>query len=340
MWPAPSILPPSCLLSDRWRRKAFSVDHHEYVWLDVFLAAVLRGEWQAFERRLVDGLARFTAASADSRGWPDDRQIEAAANAFRYERNLISSDDTLAWLDRAGLPFDAWTHYLVRRLLHDQQRHPPHDPRPPSFASTSVSEPDFAAEGICSGVFDRFRRTLAGRAATVRLPDCVPEGDLTARVAHLERVESAFRDRARAATTTDALTTQLERHRLEWTRVDLERLSFATADAAREAACCIREDGLTLGDVAIESRQPIRDTRQLLEQLDPPLRDRVLGAGHDELVGPVAVGSRHEIAWVVATRPADLDDPIVRARAELAVVDQLVAHSILTRVRWAEVVRP
>ena len=103
---------------------------------------------------------------------------------------------------------------------------------------------------------------------------------------------------------------------LEWTRVDLERISFESADAAREAACCVREDGLTLSEVAIESRQPVRDTRDLLERLDPELRDVVLSAGVDELVGPVAVGSRHEVVWVVGKRPADLADPIVRARAE------------------------
>jgi hypothetical protein len=86
--------------------------------------------------------------------------------------------------------------------------------------------------------------------------------------------------------------------------------------------------------VAIEAHQPIRDTRDLLEQLDPPLRDVVRGAGSDELVGPVAVGTRHEVAWVASKRPADLVDPIVRARAEAAVVDHMVARAILTHVRW------
>jgi hypothetical protein len=161
-------------------------------------------------------------------------------------------------------------------------------------------------------------------------------GDVRERAMHLARLESAFHAQARAATTADALASQLARHRHEWTRVDLERLSFETADAAREAACCVRDDGLTLSEVAIEARQPIRDTRDLLERLDPPLRDVVLGAGSDELVGPVAVGSRHEVAWVAGKRLADLADPIVRARAETAVVDQMVARAILAHVRWAD----
>jgi hypothetical protein len=113
-------------------------------------------------------------------------------------------------------------------------------------------------------------------------------------------------------------------------------MSFESADAAREAACCVREDGLTLSEVAIESRQPVRDTRDLLERLDPGLRQAVLGADVDELVGPLIVGLRHEVVWVVGKKPGDLADPIVRARAEEAVVDQMVARAILTHVRWAE----
>jgi hypothetical protein len=365
VWQAPSgrILSSSCLLSARWRQKVLAVGRREYVWLDVFLAAMLRGEWRQFEQQLVEGLACFAAAGADPRvSWPGDREVEEAANAFRYERDLIASDDTIAWLDRAGLTFDAWSDYLVRRLLHDRYRDRLDDILQPNMVPARVRDVDFAAEGICSGTFDRFLRTLAGRAAIAALPDraahsavevdplridclrvehaawldALDSGDVAERAMHLAELESAFHTQTRVATTADALASQLARHRLEWTRVDLERVAFETADAAREAACCVRDDGLTLSEVAIESRQPVRDTRDLLERLDPTLRDAVLSAGVDELVGPVAVGARHEVVWVVGKRPADLADPIVRARAETAVIDQKVAQAILTRVRWAE----
>jgi hypothetical protein len=365
VWQAPPrrILSSSCLPSPRWRQKVLSVGRREYVWLDVFLAAMLRGEWRQFERRLVEGLACFAAAGADPGvSWPADRQIEEAANAFRYERDLIASDETIAWLDRAGLTIDAWTDYLVRRLLHDRCRDRLDDILQQNIAPASVGDVDVAAEGICSGAFDRFLRTLAGRAAIAVLPDrvshaavtvdplridCVrvehaawldalDSADVTRRAMHLAELESAFHAQARVATTTDALASQLARHRLEWTRVDLERVSFETADAAREATCCVRDDGLTLSEVAIELRQPVRDTCDLLERLDPTLRDAVLSAGVDELVGPVAVGRRHEVVRVAGKRPADLADPIVRARAEAAVIDQKVARAILSHVRWAE----
>ena len=356
-------MPTACLLNSRWRQTVFSVGRREYVWLDVFLAAMLRGEWSQFEQQLGEGLACLAACADDPAAWPDDRQIEEAANAFRYERDLITSDETISWLDRAGLTMDAWTDYLVRRLLRERWRDGfdrfPQQHRAPA----TVEDVDFAAEGLWSGTFDRFARVLAGRAAASvghedalddgipeveQMPvdrlraehaprlDALPPGDVSERVVHLAHVESVFRARARAAATGCALASQLARHRFEWTRVDLERVSFATADAAREAACCVRDDGLTLTDVAIESRRSVRDTSDLLERLDPELRDVVFYASVDELVGPVAVGSRHEVVCVVDRRPADLADPLVRARAEAAVVDQIMARAILTHVRWAE----
>ena len=60
-------------------------------------------------------------------------------------------------------------------------------------------------------------------------------------------------------------------------RVDLERVSFNTADAAREAICCVRDDGLTLTDVAIESRRAVRDTRDLLERIANRIINEVRG---------------------------------------------------------------
>ena len=356
------IASSSCLLNSRWRQKVFSVGPREYAWLDVFLAAMLRGEWRLFERRFAEGLACMAAVAADPQAaWPDDRQIEEAAHTFRYERDLVASDEIISWLDRAGLTIDAWTDYLVRRLLHDRWCDHLDDLPPQHTASVTVDDIEFATEGLCSGTFDRFARALAGRAAASVHQDaldhgafatdgsCVGQlraqhaawldtlhpGDVSERIMHLAQLESGFHTQARAAASVDALASQVARHRLEWTRVDLERVSFDTADAAREAICCVRDDGLTLTDVAIESRRAVRDTRDLLERIEPEVRDAVLSASVDQVVGPVTVGPRYEVVCVVDKRPADLADPLVRERAEAAVIEQMVARAVLMHVRWA-----
>jgi hypothetical protein len=336
----------------------FSVAGRDYLWLDVFLAGMLRGDWRRFEVRLLEH--RACLAEARSRQvWPDASLIDEAAMAFRHDRDLLTTDETLAWMEHAGLTLDDWSDFLAARLLWTQWNERLGDLLQRHGEAPTITDGAFLAEGICSRFFDDQARTLAGRAAVsaTRVDmTCEPgdrahiqqtrgdhaawlaslgPGDL-ARFAHLARLEAVFAARTRAAISPEALAEQVARHRLEWMRVDLERLVFADADAAREAAWCVREDGATLNDVAIESRLQVHDSRELLERLDPALRDAILGAGVDQLIGPVKIGSRHELAWVVGKRVADLGDPLVHSRAAEAVVERLVSQAVLSHVHWVD----
>jgi hypothetical protein len=334
----------------------FTAGDRDYAWLDVFLSAMMRGDWPPFERQLLHGLACVAeAASGDT--WPDQDRLDAAATAFRYERDLLTTEETMAWIEHAGLTVEDWTDFLVRRLLREDWSDRLDRLVDSHAASVEVTEGAFAAEGLCSDAFERLARTLAGRAAVAGSRECPPidrgeveelrgrhaawleavdPADLTRRLTHLAGLESIFAAEALASLTPEALGSQLARNRMDWMRIDLERLSFATVDAAREAACCVRDDGNTLSEVAIWSRQPVRDTREILERLEPGLRDAVLSAGVDELIGPVQVGTQYEVAWIVGKATADLADALVRGRAEAAVVEQLVSKAVLTSVRWIE----
>lgn len=320
---------------------------------------MLRGEWRAFETRLVESLACLAEAT-ERQYWPDADRIDAAASAFRYDRSLLTSEATVAWMDQAGLTVDDWTNVLVGRLLVDEwsvrlaslvNRHAP---------SLTVTERALAAEGVCSGVFDEWARRLAGRAAVTatvadvesmnaatddgRLAsirrnhsiwlDAIEPAVLSDRLMHLSRVDAAFEAEARARTTPEALAGQLSRNRLEWMRVDLERLSFASVDEAREAAWCVLEDGRTLDDIAVDLGLAVRDSRELLERIEPELREAVLASNVNHLIGPVKVGDRHEVVWVVGKSAPDLADPLVSSRAADAAIEQLVAMATRTHVRW------
>jgi hypothetical protein len=353
-----SVIP--CLANPRWEQPVFSVAGDDYSWLDVFLAAMLCGEWRAFEIRLVECLACLGEATAEQL-WPDTDRIEAAATAFRYDRDLLTSEATVAWLKHAGLTLEDWTSFLVGRLLVDEwsdrlasvvDRHAP---------SLVITDRVFVAEAVCSGIFDASARALAGRAAVaatanVELENAiVDEGRLeevrkihaawlepiepsvlSDRLTHLTRLDSMFDAQVRARTTPEALAVQLSRHRLEWMRVDLEHLSFASADEAREAAWCVLEDGRTLDEISVDLGLAVRDSRELLERLEPELRDAVLGANVHQLIGPLKMGDRHEVIWVVGKVGPDLADPLVSARAVKAAIEQLVAPAIRAHVRWAD----
>lgn len=359
---APSSLFSQCLPASRWRQPVFTAPARPYDWLDVFLAAMLRGDWITYERPLLTGLACAAEASAAPSQWPDDDRIDARATAFRYEHNLITADETLAWLGAAGLELADWTEFLAREILRDDWATRLDSLMNVHAASLDVTLTAFAADGICSGRFRDFATALAGRVAVAGASAPAPDsptdghafdldsvashyerwlagldpGDLRARLEHLAGLEAAFAQATAAAVTPDAIAAQVARARLEWTRVDLERLSLPSRDAAQEAVLCVREDGLSLSDVAYDARVPLRDSADVLGDLEPELRDAVLSASVDTLIGPVAVNGRFEVVQLVGKRPPDPDDPLVRRLAWDAIVDDVVSRAVLTRIRWVD----
>jgi hypothetical protein len=348
----------SVLANPRWRQKVFSVQPTDYDWIDVFLYAMVRDDWAAFETQLYEGLV-CAAEASEAQMWADEGKVDEAATAFRYDRDLLTTEETMAWLAKAGLTLEDWTDFLSRTILRDEwslrlptllERHRAH---------VSVTDAAFAAEGLCSPIFKQFATTLAGRAALAATLDptaTVPPGrpfriaklvsrhatwldgldstELADRLSHLSGVEAHFKAQADTLKTDQMLALQVSRNRLDWMRVDLERLSFKDEPAAREAILCITEDGLTLEDVAADSHQAVRDTAEILERLEPEFRDAVLSASVDEVIGPTLIGDRYEIAMVVGKKTADLADPLVRVRAEEAVVENLISKAILSHVRW------
>src|SRR5258705_13583600 len=107
------------MLSSFGERHAFSVRGVDFGWLDVALAAMARGDWPAFERRLSEGLACAARADLEDAS-PSQEALDAAATAFRYDRDLISAADVNVWLERTGLTTEDWIGYLNRDLLREQ----------------------------------------------------------------------------------------------------------------------------------------------------------------------------------------------------------------------------
>src|SRR5262245_16540509 len=99
-----------------WNRHAFSVGSADFLHIDATLAAMVRGEWPAFERSVAQGLA--CAARADAERLPSvQHAVDEAAIAFRYERDLISGADVDEWLRRAGITAEGWLAFLTRDVL-------------------------------------------------------------------------------------------------------------------------------------------------------------------------------------------------------------------------------
>ena len=76
--------------------------------------AALQGELEPIWKKLL----RLVAAEAkadESDIELDDAAVAAAAEAFRYEHNLITAEETERWLEERGLSLDDFTDYFVRQ---------------------------------------------------------------------------------------------------------------------------------------------------------------------------------------------------------------------------------
>ena len=347
-----------------WDRRVFSIGGREFAWVDVVFAAMARGEWSAFERRLAEGLACAARADADDTS-PPDEAIDEAATAYRYDRDLISAADVTAWLDRVGLSAEEWTAYLRRDLLR-QQWSGELDDLLDRFAPSARNLVETAVvDGICSGAFDAFERAFAARAALVFEADAarfgrlcgngevatidpratqlaqthahwlsVPAGsDPVARLSLVTGIEGAFAAIADAIASNGRLNEIVDDHRLAWMRLEIDTMSFASEAAAREALLCVKADGLSLHDVAALSRSAIERAVVTLDDLEPDRQALLLAAEPGSAIGPLPVEGGFDVALLVNRAAPVLSDPAVAARARAVAVTRAQQQAARDHVR-------
>lgn len=345
-------------------RAVFTVGAREYGWEDVALAAHLWGEAAALERQTREGIACSKRLERLGEAGPET-EMEEAADAWRYERDLLSGDDLHAWLDERHLTMDDWLAYIRRTVLRTQwSAELGHITKEQKVSSQEIGSALYG-EAVCSGRLAELADRLAGQAAvyerevgeskTRRPKGCSKtelravlkdfprgEGLLGARPVPTERAEfvaclwlsfDRFVDRLASPAAVDR---EIEAHTLDWTRLDCETVTFTGEDPAREAMLLVREDGLSLAEAAALARAPVEQHRYLLEDVAPPLRDRLVGARPGELIGsPSGDGGFLLISVVDRVEPSSRDRAI-RKRAAEALVRRTVQREVGKRVRWHE----
>jgi hypothetical protein len=346
------------MLSSFWERYAFSVRDVDFVWLDVALAAMARGDWPAFERRLSEGLACAARADLEDAS-PSQDALDAAATAFRYDRDLISAADVNVWLERTGLRTEDWIGYLNRDLLREQWSGDLENILDRFAPSARQLVAAAVAEGTCSGIFDTFEQTFAGRAAFVLEKDATqfqracrrdgspsadasvarlaqthahwlsmrPAADTAQRLSTVLELEAAFRPLAEGMASNGRMSEVVDAHRVEWMQLEVDTVSFTTETAAREAILCVTEDGLSLYDVAALSHRLVDRTTMVLEDVDVPHRDRLLAADPGRVIGPLAVDGRFDVTRLISRTAPSLTDPTVAARARQALIEAALQHA-------------
>src|SRR6266581_1981222 len=96
---------------------------HEYAARDAIDTAIFRGELEAKWKEFLE------AVEAEKRSEElevdlDQSAISSAAEAFRYEYDLITAEETEAWLATRSLTLDDFSEYFTRRYcanaLHEE----------------------------------------------------------------------------------------------------------------------------------------------------------------------------------------------------------------------------
>jgi hypothetical protein len=308
-------------------RPVLTVAGRTYSWEDVLAAAELRGELLELERRTREGLACVRRAEAES-STPTADEVRAAATVFRYDRNLLAAEELEAWLEARGLTIGEWNRHLRRALLRERWR----DELGKIVATFAVGdekvEENLLAEAFCTSFLRNAADRLAEDAALAAAAGAEPDG-----IATLTRAADAVRARAPEPLEVEQ---EIAAHALDWTRIEAETLELDDAEAAREAALCVRVDGRSLADVADDCGVAATTLVLYLADADPELRLALVSASPGELIGPLEREAGLTLLQLREKTEPRADDPELGARAAAALSARVVERELRDRVVWHE----
>ena len=305
---------------------------------DVIDSALFRGElsepWQTFLR---DSAAAARADELDLE--LDEGLFDQLGEAFRYRHDLITAEETERWLQARGLDLDCFSDYLVRQCWSNGNV----DAVAPEEIDYRLAEDEtrdtFTIELILSGQLDQMARRLSWRlAAFCANKEIDPELIADKRREFLERVgieeeqipewleslnrneewlerqlamETAFRKHCDTVLQPQAYQRELVSLRLPLTRFETEVIELESRDAAQEALFCVKEDGMSLEQVADEGRYPYHRRDFFLQDLDDQTQQRFLSVGPDQLLEPIPRTEGFELCHVLRRVEPQADDPAI-----------------------------
>ena len=321
----------------------------EYTARDAIDAAIFRGElgvkWKEFLDE-VEAEKRADKLDLDL----DEAAISSAAEAFRYEYDLITTEETQAWLANRGLTFDDFSDYFTRqcyataireKIVSDEMEY--------QCASPDLRR-SFLTELILSGDLDRMTSDLMARLAA-RCAGDEPTPDAIAaeerkflhrnriksaqRTDWLEKlgrdskwldemlvIEAAYRTHCDRLLVPEARQHELMALRLPLTQFEIEVIELESRDAAKEALFCVRQDGMSMEEVATEGRYPYRRSDFLLEDVPVDAQQRFLSVSAGNVLEPIARGDGFELCRVVSKIEPQADDPSVQSRIDGRLLDR------------------
>jgi len=336
---------------------------HDYAVRDAIDAAIFRGELEAKWKEFlaaVEAEKRSNELELDL----DESAISRAAEGFRYEYDLITAEETEAWLANRGLTLDDFSHYVARHYCANTLDGEIVPIEVEHHADSRELRELFLAELILSGELDRMTTALMWRlAAHCAETDPAPGAIAVAEQEFFERTEiepayiaawlqklgrdsewfnsmlvldAAYRIRRDMLLVPQARQRELAALRWYLTQFETEVIEFESHDAAKEALLCVREDGMSMEAVATEGRYPYRRVNFLLEDIPIDAQPRFLCVSAGQVLKPIARGDGFELCRIVKRIEPHLDDPGVKSRIDQRLLDrhfsQLVSKYVERRL--------
>ena len=321
----------------------------EYKARDAIDAALFRGQLQAAWKQF---LCRVKAEkrAEELELELDDDAINEAAESFRYQHDLITAEETEQWLGARGLTLDDFSDYLARqywRGAFDEDI----EPEDVDFTSAPPELRElFTLELILSGELSRLTTQLMWRLAALAAgPNEDPEAIAAERQRFFDRnkisvaelsdwqnrigrdgewfdemlaTEAAYCQRCDALLDPQVRKKELAMLRIPLTRLEAEVIELESPDAAREALFCIREDGMSMEEVAAEGRYPYRRIALLQEDAPSELQQKFLSVAVGDVLEPLARGDGFELYRITKKLEPQLDDPSVQQRIDQRLVER------------------
>ena len=343
-------------------RVIFVCGDHSFTVCDVIDAALFRGELEPEWKNLLRLLAAEKKADEQDIEFDDDA-IDAAAERFRYDHDLITAEETEQWLAARGLALGDFSGFFMRHFWGEQW-----DDVEPA-AIDYLSAPNemhelLINELILSGELDRMAQRLSWRVAArcATADDTVdPQLIVDEETRFFERsglngdqlagwlqglgrdpewlrdalaMEAIHRRDCAALLSRQARAREIAALRLPLTRFEVEMIELDSLDAAREALLCARDDGMSMEEVAAEGRYPYRHLQVLLEEIPEDLQQKFLSVHPGEILDPIPRGDGFHICRVISKAEPDLDDPVVTKRAEERILDRHFSDLNTRHIPW------
>lgn len=333
----------------RDQRVVFTRGNSKYTARDVMDWGFMRGEieplWRESQRTAAcERLAQAQSLEAEM------SSVNDASIAFRYDHDLITAEETERWLQDRCLSLEDFGQYFTRQFW-GRSCPGPMDEAFADFPSASAEEKErFLADLTLTGELDQLAERLSWRVAAR-----AESGDEEAPAAELDPAgserfrqldrgavweeevragEAAYQGHVASFVTEKDLGRELVSLRLMLTRFRVEIVEVQSRDAAAEVLACVRSDGMTMVEVAEESRYPFRQQESLLEDLPQEQQQRFLSVKAGALLEPIARGDSFEVWRVIERIEPSLQDAAVRQRIEHRLVARHFEELVGKFITW------